>query len=268
MGASASTARRIRSEPPGRWRRPAHAGCAASTVKPGPVRVVALAGASAQYSEVPGTSRGCAARRERRRQRHAVQRIESVRSVRLGPRAPRPSRPARVGGRAVEQHEHARQQRLLRPRERGSGGADLDAVAVGEAAAVGDAHEQAERPARGPIRRPQIARPNSPGQLGGGQDQARMHDLLRCRVGIGDHHRGPDLRDPEQQLRERQRQVHAAVAAGIARHAARVQRHAVPGQPLGERHRGLVVGAGMMHPRLLQDGEHARRRQVTRAAPS
>jgi hypothetical protein len=130
---------------------------------------------------------------------------------------------------------------------------------------VGDAQQQAQRPRRRPLRLPRVAA-RSRRQLGRGQYQAGVHHVPRAGVRVGDQHRRAHLGDAEQEPRELERQVDAAVAARGARHPARVQRHPVPGQPLGVRHRRLVVGARTVHPRLLQDREYAGRGDMPRPA--
>jgi glutathione S-transferase len=56
------------------------------------------------------------------------------------------------------------------------------------------------------------------------------------------------------------RQPHAAMRCRLGHHLPRMQRHPVPGQPLHEGHRRIVVEAGMMIDVLLKDPEGARRR--------
>jgi len=81
-----------------------------------------------------------------------------------------------------------------------------------------------------------------------------------------DHHGCTQLSDAEQSACEADRQVHATMARREAGQAPRVERDAVPCQPLLIAHRCIVIFVGSVVGVLLQNGEDAGRRRIAVAS--
>lgn len=96
-------------------------------------------------------------------------------------------------------------------------------------------------------------------------DPVSSGNATRRRV-IGDNHGSAQFRDLEEALRELIRQVDATVGGRIARQTSRMQCDATPSQSFRERHRGIVVSAGMVIRILFENMKHPGRSFVTRLA--
>jgi hypothetical protein len=99
-------------------------------------------------------------------------------------------------------------------------------------------------------------------RLLGARAEDRSGILHRGRIAdiAGDDHRRSHLRHAVEVLGKFGRKAHAAVAGGIARQVAGMERDPLPGQPLHMRHRRILELARIVVLGLLQDGENAGRR--------